>query len=300
MMAARAKAGIAVDERLLESEDTLGADEKRKRIQGRHGGAANTHAHMLEKFTAIKKPEHVLRFAERFGVLNLCEHGLPGSHNWPATTYGCYPVGWETGVCREPINLWLDYAAQFRAVLRLIMDVLQGQAGADDDWDRATAGYLSDGDELGLAFIEDARATNAGRRSLLAGIINRLLALGAVRPNIMWARDEGGSSFQLSGSTFGLMALQLALISSGSHRLASCFGCKELYVRTWRLPRLGQHGYCKTCSTTEANRQRQSSWRAKPENREREQQLQRERRAREQQEQAANKQQEVKDDEARK
>ena len=278
VMAARARAGVAIDDRLLESEDTLGADERLKRIQRRHGRDANTNAYMLDSFIGIKTPKQVLRFAKLYGVLNLCRHGLPASHNWSATTRGCYPVGWEAGVCREPINRWLDYAAQFRAVLRLVMAVLQGQAGAGEDWDRATAGYVSDGDDLALAMIEHERATDAGRRSLLAEIINSLLALGAVHPSIMWARDEEESSFQLSGSTFGLMALQLALISAGSHRVAICYGCKEIYVRKRRLPRPSQHGYCEACSPTKANRQRQLSWRAKPGNRERENQRQRERR----------------------
>ena len=160
-------------------------------------------------------------------------------------------------------------------MLRLALAIQQGQAGAEEDWNRA---YLSDDDDLALAITEKQRPTNAGRRSLLAEIMNRLLGLGAVRPSIVWARNEGESSFQLSGSTFGLMALQLALISSGSHRLAICDGCKEIYVRRKRLQRLGQHSYCDACSTTKASRQRKLRWRAKPENREQENQRQRERR----------------------
>ncbi len=294
VMAARAAAGEAIDPRLLEPEDTLSADEKLKRFQDRYGQWAVTNTGMLDRFITIKTPAQVLRFAELYGVLDLCQHGLPASHNWSATTRGCYPVGWDTRVswetliCREPIKRWLYYAAQFRAVLRLVLAVLQEKAGADEDWALAMADYVSDGEERETVLVASERRpmehrvpgrASTGQRLLLAEIINDLLALGGVRPSIKWARDEKESSFQLSASTFGLMALQLALISSGSHRLAICDGCKEIYVRKRRLPRPSQHGYCEACSPTKANRQRQSSWRAKPGNRERENQRQRERRA---------------------
>jgi len=119
-----------------------------------------TESSMFENFVKLGKgvapAEEILSYAKRWGVLGICEHGMPSSHNPPPTprqpavsgyihdvVYGCVPVvapdhlvsatsRWssEHTWCRppyskhhrrfyEPVEPWRHYARQARALLNI-------------------------------------------------------------------------------------------------------------------------------------------------------------------------------------
>jgi len=85
---------------------------------------------------AAARPERIRDFARRYGVLDVCRHGLPDNHPHtprqevaaPARGY-CAPLrGWE------PLEVWRHYARQFAALLSIAARLHQGRAGLAADW----------------------------------------------------------------------------------------------------------------------------------------------------------------------
>jgi len=66
---------------------------------------------MLDSFVRIRGAAEALRFAKRYGVLGICEHELPSSHDVP-----CEPRGWPDN-CWEPLRTWFKYVEQARGLL---------------------------------------------------------------------------------------------------------------------------------------------------------------------------------------
>src|SRR6266511_423087 len=77
-------------------------------------------------------PKSVLRFARRWGVLNLCQHALPATHSrdcWHRLPLRPAPrPGW-LGAWREPIEGWRIYAVKARTLLRLAAKLDRGELG---------------------------------------------------------------------------------------------------------------------------------------------------------------------------
>ena len=100
----------------------------------------------------------VLRYARRWGVLNLCRHGLPTLHDGAySPLFGQELDGPPGSICedlggprfREPLTLWRSYAARARAVIALSVRLRNGDvlntASARDDFVTARLGLLYDG-----------------------------------------------------------------------------------------------------------------------------------------------------------
>src|SRR5262245_45732508 len=74
---------------------------------------------MLERFIELAdgSPPDILRYTRHYGVLMICEHGLPSSHR-PTRLFnddiGCRPQGYSRK-CYEPLERWWHFARQARA-----------------------------------------------------------------------------------------------------------------------------------------------------------------------------------------
>lgn len=84
--------------------------------------------------------EEIIAFAQEWGPLGICMHGLPYFHD-----AGCYPLSWEDQVwlpdeerkcppeaaawaaCWEPLEAWRFYARQFSAILVLAIAGREGR-----------------------------------------------------------------------------------------------------------------------------------------------------------------------------
>jgi len=94
-------------------------------------------AKMLEDFVRLADAprERILRYAEEWGPLWLCEHGL----HWRLCGPGCYPRTdpdsgqWWSWDC-EYLEHWRKLAAEARAVLKIARALNSGEPGDVEDW----------------------------------------------------------------------------------------------------------------------------------------------------------------------
>ena len=177
---------------------------------------------ILRAFVRIETPEQVLRFAQKYGPLWLCPHGMP-PHADPETGLWCPPCG------QEPVDRWLGYADRARALLKVAAAMAQGGGHGD-------------------------------ARRLLQDGLNRWLETSSVRPRLDWTGRF--PVFQLAGGgALGAIGAELLYTVTASHGLAVCSGCGAVYLRTGRRPKTGQRNWCDDCRTSVANRERQARWR---------------------------------------
>ncbi len=210
----------------------------------------------LDAFIRIRGGADVLRFAQRYGVLSLCVHGLPASHyrvplpGTAATAAWCPRPGGPEDVF-EPIERWLHYARQAGAIVRVASALQNGELGTVDDW---------------LALDPDLLPPNAVGDSCrrVAGRVNTWLRLASVQPGLHWEDPQRRAEIRwVGGGTFGILAAQLLLATSHSHSLATCTGCGSPYVRRQRAPQRGKGNFCAACGPTVAARLRKRRQRAR-------------------------------------
>lgn len=214
-------------------------------------------------------PERILRYAKRWGILMICEHGLPISHNLGPSglTFdqgvqglGCWPLKEPYDpngpLTWEPLAVWRSLARQAEAILDVAAKLHIDQRPTDQEWD-ATRGI-------------DVRDPNAwynevvgGTAGTLASTIQDWLIVGNVRPTVSFKAAAGwsialgghlggasrGAYGQPTFGTWGLfpaIALQLAFSVARAEGLSICSACGHAYTRR-RRPKTGQRNYCPTC-----------------------------------------------------
>ncbi len=199
----------------------------------------------------------ILKYARRWGVLNLCKHLLPRSHNAECLALESYSQ--SKG---EPISEWRKFARITGATLNISQDLTDGRLGDPQDWqiliqddhlNRLQAHTLPALGVFGWKATRKSteRAIREGEleaKALIAGIVNRWLEFGNVRPRMEWQEAEplvllSGAAY--SGGLFGAIAVHL-LELAGQYIIASCSGCRKFYHPDIR-PKSGQDRFCKTC-----------------------------------------------------
>jgi hypothetical protein len=242
-----ARAGVEVDgERLVYQPESA---------QQVRAGAG-----ILQEFLALAEgtADHVARFAQRFGLLEICEHNLPRSHN-PAVfdagagISGCHPNGWwgRPAVLWEPIERWRFYARQARAILRIAQSLRQLKVGPPEDWASLYAEYSN----LPKRGVPWWKQTVGADQEHLADILNRdWLEVGDVRPRLNWSSLPGSKvSVELGGQgLFGGLATQLLFAVGQADGFAVCTICGQPYAPT-RRPSPTRNNYCPTCRASGAD-----------------------------------------------
>jgi len=199
---------------------------------------------MLEGFARLADDEtgdRIAAYARRWGFLDLCEHGLPASHNpqprrlpLPQPWTFCSPTWLEDG---EPLDGWRYWAGQARAVLDVHVRHTAGEPGADEDWRLLYAWSTYE-----APWWEERSAKS--ERWRLRGIVNDWTVLGNVRP---WLVDYEPWLVVGGGTLFGALAVQLALLVSGSDGVYRCSACGSPFVPEGRRPAAGRRRYCASC-----------------------------------------------------
>ena len=170
------------------------------------------------------------RFANRWGVLELCLHGLPATHSFPF----CRPTQ------SEPLSIWRHFAERFRAILRIAAALHQESSGTADDWQTIYENseipdwYMGGDIEIG--------------RMTLSEVVTEYLGLGHVQPALSWWKNESPNISLDGAGTFGTIATQVAfaVATSSSQGLAVCMACGQPYFPE-RKPARGKRNYCPTC-----------------------------------------------------
>src|SRR5229473_6046791 len=107
---------------------------------------------------------------------------------------------------------------------------------------------ILDGEEAWAAMIHFVKRGSRDRVMWLR-LLNCLLALGQVRPWMMWDGPamETGPTLVFSGpNLLSYLALQVCLIAAKQDGFAVCSYCQRQYMPL-RAPKSGQRAYCKEC-----------------------------------------------------
>lgn len=217
---------------------------------------------MLDVFVRLpaESPERILDFARRWGLLSICEHGLPSSHNPPQEPQGIMPDGRVAiSGCRplryggngpfdelwhwEPLSAWRAFAGQARSILNMIASVRTGKAGRPADVHTAHAGYAATGWEP-----PSVEAT----RIVIADCLDGLLRMSRVRPAVRWLDGEAGTITLGGDNLFQALSVQLALHATQSDGMALCSACNTAYTPRDRngqprRPNPRRRSYCPAC-----------------------------------------------------
>jgi hypothetical protein len=203
----------------------------------------------------------VEKFSSRWGVLGLCEHGLPATHQplrlgveGLRSTATCEPRI-EDGWGIEPLDRWRHFAGQAAAFMRAAaaLSARTVRRVDDKDWE-ALKPLFPPGMEMVLASERTSRGGEGrqSRKRLLvelpqSGVVERLnvqipttsegklayamrrwLELGDVRILFDW-RGTAGLGYA-ARSLFGALGLRLALVISKNRSIKVCGYCTTPYV----------------------------------------------------------------------
>lgn len=205
---------------------------------------------LMEGFIQLSEAEtsdeKIAEFASQWGVLGICEHGLPATHNPPpipapqgaihawCTHLGRYSEESYLGECDgwEPIAAWRHFASQFRALLNLAGELHRGEPGKAEDW------------QLAYGSRKTVRGTGSvGQgQTVVSLFVERLLVMTGVRPHFSWRTGKPAMKLG-AGGLFGALAVQLALAISRTDGIAWCASCGSPFHPT-RMPRDGHRSYC--------------------------------------------------------
>ncbi|HKS27868.1 MAG TPA: hypothetical protein VJS44_08620 [Pyrinomonadaceae bacterium] len=192
---------------------------------------------------AFVEAETILQFAQTWGVLGLCKHNLPATHNPPifnpkAMDKSCKPTG------SESIELWHKFARMSRAVLSLASHLHRNEKGKKQDWIVLSVSESSLPEEI------------SGEKSLLVRYMNVWVDIANVRPRIQWNPAYINISYPLSNSLFGALTVELMRAVVRTHGPVICASCGNFYKPPTfgRRPRANQRNYCYECGKYAARR----------------------------------------------
>jgi hypothetical protein len=229
---------------------------------------------LLDRFITLADADkrQILSYARKWGVLHICEHGLPASHNPQhfglspeQTIEQCAPLGWPEiperfGIPEneedmeqlfsgwEPIDSWRSYSRDAQAILNIAAAIYNRKPREREDWER-------------LAENADAlvQADVSTQQKYLVQAVKRWLVAGNVRPDIVLTSVGRSKSNSVSepritlggygpawGHLFGALACQLMYAITRAKGLAFCDGCGNTSVPA-RRPRTDRRNFCKLC-----------------------------------------------------
>ena len=214
-------------------------------------------AEALFAFANLTDADQIAAFATRYGLLRMCVHGLPASHNPQSEAdAGCHPQR-DGGWLWESLSAWRDLAAKVKAVQAIADRLARGTPGIFEDW--ATWGvrtFLSRDTRLvgpanpyGILGPTPTRTFEDGRvihcvgcdptdeelrdqvcdeRALLAARVTDWLQLGNVRPVVTWSPRGAPMQSWHGVGLFGGLAVRLAA-NLGGRGMVPCAGtCNNL------------------------------------------------------------------------
>ncbi len=211
--------------------------------------------------------ESILAFARKWGVLEICEHMLPCTHNlrraFTLSGRWCTPLIYPDGSQNfmEPIPYWYFYARQMRALLNIATRLKQDMPGLVDDWKIIQVPGLGRESEV-KKISEETFARIFGRaveddKVFVRMMLDRWLSMGDVRPNLIWDDEQCAVSFD--NTLFGMLAMQLMLEIGSAGGIAFCSGCGQTYSPRLRRPKVNQRNYCQKCGRRAALRDAQAA-----------------------------------------
>lgn len=245
---------------------------------------------MLQSFTRIRDPEDIPTFAKRYGVLNLCGHGLPETHRRPIDPFPGNQKELDGFFGEEDYSEEKVWAFHRSTPLYCVSDCQWWCSTCGSQWDEEgwclrckKDGEMLRGRESVAAWLNFA----AQARDIVS--IAPLLQTGRLPSKKEWERIEplhpdwanlsqktlrfrlkdvvdrwlriggisltldwetSGPSANLSAMTFGLLATQLLAAVVGFQVPAVCDGCGEVYIPERKPYANRPQTYCEVCRTS--------------------------------------------------
>ena len=186
-------------------------------------------------------------YARRWGILGICEHGLPFCH---AGNEGgmprCRPLrredlGWRFDGW-EPLERWWHFARQARAMLNLAANLHTDRPGQPEDWQVVVHHPKQP--------VPWWRPSVEAEWILLSSVVQEWIRIGDVRPVLARGPTQGrqvefGSSAG-GARLFETLACQLLFTMTRVTGVAVCSACAAIYTPR-RRPRPDQRRYCRSC-----------------------------------------------------
>ena len=161
-------------------------------------------------------------YARKWGVLGLCSHNLPSTHNqWKygvGTGSMCLPQTSRSQSspgelwCKEPIDEWRKYSARASLLLQLGAKINNEAVGSKREWAALRDEEVDIFDDPNAPAFADMNSA----RVALSHQLEKWFVLGGLLPSISWNPKLDLWQFTLSGVGLGpnllaLLALHLAL-----------------------------------------------------------------------------------------
>jgi len=212
---------------------------------------------LLDEFLSLaddQTGEAILRFARRWGVLEVCEHGRPprhGDRNSEPTR--CLPRGaigrgeaWA--LLASP---WRSLSAAARALLRIAVAVEAGEPGSPADWRLADPVSLGSWWGIPIPWANEAQrwGTNAqDDRYWVSAALEPWLSGPQVTASFVWTDDD--REWRLLPrhpewhGLYGALGVALMLAIAQARELRICRDCRKLYSRNEVVR---NYKYCTDC-----------------------------------------------------
>ena len=204
----------------------------------------------------------ILKFAQRYGVLGICQHGIPASHGTRCGSLYSYEDESLAPTFWEPLEAWRRYAAQADAILRVAADLRAGRTSPQALWEPIIAGAprelppvysqhdvpkVPDDSLMHLSDIVPSDMFDARLAIRLAAM--DWLSLGGVFLSASSDEGESSLSFHLASlGLFGFLSVQLGAALSSDLGVYFCMDCGRPYEPPGgRRPKRGQKNYCPAC-----------------------------------------------------
>jgi hypothetical protein len=212
---------------------------------------------LRELLAAAESPEGIVRFCRRWGVLPLCEHGIPARH-------GCAIQPWRTEIIdgieiaygRQAIAWAQTFATALESVLRIGVEMSAGRPGRSDDWD--TANRIISGPDFGTWQEHPSKLGIEVARLHLQILLRRLIEICDIRPRFFW--NKATQSWQIdldsdlnANNIPALLVIELIVTIADKDGFAICSSCHKAYIPT-RRPDPSRRNYCQKCGTSAAQR----------------------------------------------
>ncbi len=240
---------------------------------------------MLERYARLadseaKAEQAVVRYASRWGMLDLCGHQLPQEHGSTplpiafATTGGGVFTYASSVECRslfgkEPVATWAYWSRQAAALLAVLSRLRGSEPARSEDWsvlsedapwvaqEPMTQGLLNvrEHARLWTAELVEGRVPLQTQRDVASGAIETWLRLAGVSLELRWPKGVPEIGFR-GGGLLGALGLQILLAAVDSSGWLLCPGCGRLHAP--RTTRYRRRSYCATCRAAKVPQQRAS------------------------------------------
>ena len=248
-------ASTRLESNVLLWTDYVDEDEETKRVLKPRRVSPGTG--MLNRFVRLgdAEPPAILRYARRWGVLQICEHGLPASHRQEFLSVAaleriwCHPSGWP-GECWEPLESWRFYANKAAAFLSISAQLRRDNPGDEELWERVIFWPKTNMEIEGFKepltrrYLPNEQLLPLCKRSFTTHLMI-WLTIGGVKLVPVW-RSDFVQVTVAAPNLFGALGVQLLFAASASEGLAICSSCKKPYVPKRRV-RTNQRNYCEDC-----------------------------------------------------